>query len=259
MLTATLTLRAWGAHLPESDQAACRPDAAAGLLGRKGLLSRDDATRLALCAVHRTLGLDAGERPRGDALAEVAVVACGNLGNVDTVADLARIATNDGVRAVSPLAAPNASSNVIASVIAIWFRFAGPNLMICSGATASYDALAAAALLLRAGRARRVVVVGAEAATGTATALYGRRLTSGAACVIVESGPGGVQVRLNGRVPAPAATAPWGDCYGAQGLVGVALAADRVIESRLPVEVSCGDEVDGYRSLTVHPAPAGTR
>lgn len=259
MLTATLALRGWGVHLPESDPSACRPDAAAGLLGRKGLLGRDDATRLALCAVHRALGLEAGVRPGGDARTDVAVVACGNLGNVDTVADLARTATTDGVRAVSPLAAPNASSNVIASVVAIWFRFAGPNLMVCSGAAASYDALATAALLLRAGRARRVVVVGAEAATGTATALYGQSLTSGAACVIVESAPDGVRVRLNGSVPAPVTVASWGDCYGAQGLVGVALAADRVRATGGPVEVSCGGGTDGYRSLTVSSGSVGAR
>lgn len=257
-----LTVHAWSAHLPGLDPAACRPEAAATMLGRRGLLGKDDATRLALCAVHRALDLDDGVRPVSAPDPGVAVVGCGNLGNVDTVADVARRATANGVREISPLAAPRASSNVMTSVVAIWFRLGGPNLMICSGATASFDALATAELLLRARRARQVVVVGAEADTPTATALYGRRrrLAAGAACVIVGPEPPtagiGIRLRLDGPAAPAGAPAAWGDCYGAQGLIGVAEAAGRVRAGAGPVEVSCGDEADGYRSVTVLPLPA---
>lgn len=88
------------------------------------------------------------------------------------------------------MAAPNASSNVIASSIAMWFRLAGPNLMVCSGETAGLDALALGALLLRARRADRVLVVGAEPDDETAVAVRGHTggppLRAGAACVVLE-------------------------------------------------------------------------
>ena len=81
------------------------------------------------------------------------------------------------MREVSPLDAPNASSNVIASTIAIRFRFGGPNLMVCSGTTSGLDALALSRLLLQPGRADRVVVVGAEPDDAVAARLDHRRAT----------------------------------------------------------------------------------
>ncbi|WP_341720861.1 beta-ketoacyl synthase N-terminal-like domain-containing protein [Micromonospora sp. FIMYZ51] len=195
---------AWSLHLPGDRPAtgladgrtlavggATPPERARDLLGRKGLLYKEPATLLALCAVHRALGLPAGHRPAVEVDPGVAVVACGNLGNVATVAEVTRTVAAEGGRAVSPLAAPNASSNVVASTVALWFGFGGPNLMICTGATAGLDGLAMAALLLRGRRARRVVVVGAEPADEVASAIhaageYGHPLRAGAACVILE-------------------------------------------------------------------------
>jgi len=159
------------------------------LLGRKGLLYKEPATRLALAAVHRALGLPVGRTVPERVDPRTAVVACGNLGNVHTVATVARAVREGGVREVSPLAAPNASSNVVASTVALWYGFGGPNLMVCSGATAGLDGLALATRLLRTRRADRVVLVGAEPDDDTATALYGGPLRAGAACVLLERLP----------------------------------------------------------------------
>jgi 3-oxoacyl-[acyl-carrier-protein] synthase II len=267
-------------------EASCPPDRAAVLLGRRGLLYKEPATRLALCAVHRALGLPVGYRPAGPVDPGTAVVACANLGNVETVATVARTVAAEGGRAVSPLAAPNASSNVVASTVALWFRFGGPNLMVCSGATAGLDALWLAGLLLRAGRAERVVVVGAEPADEVATALYATAgtavpLRAGAACVVLgpAGGPAPVSVSI---VDGPDLDGPdladgtalgpggvdlaglWGDCYGAQGLVAVALAAHLVTGEPAGrpdvIGVRCGNEADGWRSALVtadrrQPAP----
>jgi 3-oxoacyl-[acyl-carrier-protein] synthase II len=307
-----LPVTGWSLHVPDADvadaatragarapepwavpvrEASCPPDRAGTLLGRRGLLYKEPATRLALCAVHRALGLPAGHRPGGQVDPGTAVVACANLGNVETVATVARTVAAEGGRAVSPLAAPNASSNVVASTVALWFRFGGPNLMVCSGATAGLDALWLAGLLLRAGRAERVVVVGAEPADEVATALHATAphataphataphgtaasrapLRAGAACVVLgpAGAPAPVSVSMMDGLAANAGTvlgpggvdlaALWGDCYGAQGLVAVALAAHLTTAGPAgggpdPIAVRCGDETDGWRSALVSAA-----
>jgi 3-oxoacyl-[acyl-carrier-protein] synthase II len=313
----TLPVTGWSLHVPDADvadaatragarapepwavpvrEASCPPDQASTLLGRRGLLYKEPATRLALCAVHRALGLPAGHRPGGPVDPGTAVVACANLGNVETVATVARTVATEGGRAVSPLAAPNASSNVVASTVALWFRFGGPNLMVCSGATAGLDALWLAGLLLRAGRAERVVVVGAEPADEVATTLHATALhatalhatalhatashgsaashaplRAGAACVVLgpAGAPAPVSVSMMDGLAADAGTvlgpggvdlaALWGDCYGAQGLVAVALAAHLTTAEPAgdgpdPIAVRCGDGTDGWRSARVSAA-----
>ncbi|MDG4800853.1 beta-ketoacyl synthase N-terminal-like domain-containing protein [Micromonospora sp. WMMD980] len=175
---------------------------AAELLGRKGLLAKEPATRLALCAVHLALGLPPkAPRRTGPADPGTAVVVSSNLGNVATVGDIAGRLRDGGPREVGPLEAPNASSNVVAGAIAIWFRFGGPNLTVCSGATSGLDAIWLAGLLLRTGRAERVVVVGTEPDDPQARALHaarrgatpGRPLRAGAACLLL--GPAAIPQR----------------------------------------------------------------
>jgi 3-oxoacyl-[acyl-carrier-protein] synthase II len=218
----TVRITGHSVHIPGGDEPACTAEDAAAVLGRKGLLFKEPATRLALCAVHRALGLPAGVRPKPELSPTTAVVACGNLGNVATVADVVGTVRTEGGRHVSPLAAPNASSNVIASTVAIWFGFGGPNLMICSGANAGVDGLRLARLLLRAGRADRVVLVGAEPADPVATGLYGAPLTAGAACVILERAEPATPPADRPAVALGPSTV---DCYGARDVVELARAA----------------------------------
>src|SRR2546425_4962048 len=141
----------WGVHVPDFDLAtviagwasgpACPSERAHELLGRRGLLYKDASTRLALCAVHRALNLQPrAPRPDGAPDPRTAVVASSNLGNTATVHSIARKLQHGSIRDISPLEAPNASSNVVSSTVAIWFRFGGPNLMVCSGATSGLDA-----------------------------------------------------------------------------------------------------------------------
>ncbi|QLQ40457.2 beta-ketoacyl synthase N-terminal-like domain-containing protein [Micromonospora robiginosa] len=271
------------------------PERAAELLGRKGLLAKEPATRLALCAVHRALGLPPkAPRRTGPADPRTAVVVSSNLGNVATVGDIAGRLRDGGPREVGPLEAPNASSNVIAGAIAIWFRFGGPNLTVCSGATAGLDAIWLAGVLLRTGRADRVVVVGTEPDDPQARALHaarrgatpGRPLRAGAACLLL--GPAETPERRSApRGPTDAAERPpaprdpagrplallgavrdgasgdgpivdearlGGDHYGAAGVVHTALAV-RLTGGTPAVAVRCGDPVDGVRELTVRAVP----
>lgn len=230
----------WALHLP--DEGPDGPaDEAPRLLGRRGLLGKDAATRLALCAVHRALGLAVAERPSGPPDPRTAVVASSNLGNVATVVEVVRAVRRGGRREVSPISAPATSSNVVASAVAIWFRAGGPSLMVCSGDGAGHDAVLLATRLIRAGRADRVIVVGAEPGDVEARALYrrggtGLSLRAGAACVVLGSGASASgQVRLSADHGSQHVTAVvdaddlraavGGDLYGAAGVAQVVVGA----------------------------------
>lgn len=272
--------------LPEAGPA-CPPEHARDLLGRKGLLYKEAATRLALCAVHRALGYPPrAPRPGGPADPRSAVVVSSNLGNAGTVAGIARTIRDGSGRDVSPLQAPNASSNVIASAVAIWFRLGGPNLTVCSGAAAGLDALALASLLLRAGRADRVIVVGAEPDDPDATGLHRRRmarnanreLCAGAACVVLERSAAHARqpvlgpvrrVRETGADGKPAPPDPGAgmgavlgladhgpDLYGAAGVVyaaaGAALLTSAASGAPGSVTLACGDDADGWSTAQLN-------
>jgi len=170
-------------------------------LGRKGLLFKDQATKLGLCAV--TAALTRAALPLRDlhATARTGVVVSSNLGNVDTVCRVIDTVYAGSAADLSPMDVPNASSNVIASSIAIRFGCRAVNLMLCNGATSGTDALFLAANALRMRRAERMIVVGVEpqnefvrqlvaaslpAGSDTPTSV---RLAEGAACVILEMEP----------------------------------------------------------------------
>jgi len=293
-----IAMSRWALHIPGFDLAelvsglrpapAVPPERARDLLGKRGLLATEPATRLALCAVHRALGLEPRERPAGNPDPASAVVASSNFGNARAVASIASTLQR-GDEKVSALQAPNASSNVIASTVAIWFRCGAPSLMVCSGATGGLDAAALAALLLRAGRADRVIVVGAEPDDDFASRLNalrpaagpGRPLRAGSAAVVLERAGDGADGPCLGRVrsyadPAGAVgharadvllgpdrlAAPGvrtidlahdvGDTFGACGVIQLAVAAAFVAagEAR-SVELTCGDEADGWRTAVV--------
>ncbi len=235
-----LLLTGWSLHLPGvAGFDGAPPEKAATVLGRKGLLYKEPSTRLALCAVHRALGFEPGQRATGPIETGTAVVACSNLGNVETVAKVTRAVEAEGGRAVSVLDAPNVSPNVVASTVALWFGFGGPNLMLCSGSTAGLAGLRMASLLLRSGRATRVVLVGAEPEDEIASILHDAPLRAGSACVILEpwrenSAHAVVDVEPWEAAPLPRRTVgpggfdvkeQWGDFYGAHGVVELALAA----------------------------------
>ncbi|WP_216206362.1 beta-ketoacyl synthase N-terminal-like domain-containing protein [Amycolatopsis aidingensis] len=232
------------------------PQEARKVLGRKGLLGKEPATLLALCAVHRMFGLPPVRpaEPVAQAEGTAVLVAC-NLGNVQTVCGIVDDVREGGVKAVSPLDAPNASSNVIASTVAIWYGLTGPNLAVCSGATAGLDAVRLATLLLRSGRARRALVVGVEPEDPVATGLAGGRLRAGAACVLL----GGRDSPAPWLGPVRDTDAPAGESdgldvlYGASGVVRLALAAGRLpaADTQQTLTVHCGSEADGYLAAEV--------
>ncbi|MFG2581186.1 beta-ketoacyl synthase N-terminal-like domain-containing protein [Streptomyces malaysiensis] len=181
----------------------------AARIGRRGHRYKDRATRLALCAALEALrdadllpsdresdspagGPSDGPSDRetvtvpGDT---IGVVASSNLGNLDTACLTTTAIAERSAVDLSPMSLPNASSNVIASWVAIRHGLRGPNLMLCNGPTSGLDAVHWGAALVAAGRVRRVVVVGAETHNAVVEDLLGRsagELLDGAAALVVE-------------------------------------------------------------------------
>ncbi|MEV5687345.1 beta-ketoacyl synthase N-terminal-like domain-containing protein [Streptomyces sp. NPDC052164] len=206
-----------GVALPGADStaalaAARQPEGAvepAAVLGKKGLRYKDRATQLGLVAGYRVL-TDAGLLKDGELTADssrVAVLVSSNLGNVDTVCRVARTISDEGsTRGLSPMDTPNASSNIIASEIAIRFGLHGPNLMVCNGPTSGLDAVRWGAALLRSGRADQAVVVGVEPDNEIVRELVGGPVADGGAALVLEraevAGARGATVRaeIGGQV-----------------------------------------------------------
>ena len=152
----------------------------------RGHRYKDRATRLGLCAARDALA-DAvlGTEIAGD---RTGVVVSSLFGNVDTVCDTVdRIAT-DTYLGASPASLPNSASNVIASWIAIEHGLRGPSLTVCDGDESGLDAVYLAALLIRGGRADRMLVVGVEPDNPAVRHLTGHATVDGAAALVLESG-----------------------------------------------------------------------
>jgi len=133
-------------------------------LGKRGLRYKDRATKLALCSAqsalkHAGLPIKASEQLCSETFG---VIVSSNLSNLDSVCRVLDTIRIDGVNSTSSMDLPNASSNVVATSIAISFGLKGLNLMVCNGATSGLDALYLAANAIRAGRASRMLVVGVE-------------------------------------------------------------------------------------------------
>lgn len=165
----------------------------AGHLGRRGLRYKDRASQLGLCAAQAALadaGLldETGTAPGG---ATIGVVVSSNFGNVDTVCRVVDEIAEATVTGTSPMDLPNASSNIVASSIAIRFRLRGANLTLCNGATSGLDAVSWGALLVTTGRVDQVVVVGVETANAVVAKLVGGTdrsgLLDGATALVLET------------------------------------------------------------------------
>lgn len=166
----------------------------AAKLGKKGLRYKDQATKLAMCAAKTAL-LDAqliGESEKYEGKPIFGAVASSNFGNVDTVCRTVETIRKTSVNDTGALDLPNASSNVVATTLAIRYGLTGLNLMVCNGHTSGLEAIYIAANCIRAGRAARMLVVGSEAGNDYVaklladSGLEGARALDGAAALILE-------------------------------------------------------------------------
>jgi len=161
----------------------------AAVLGKRGLKYKDRATQLGLCAAFAALrdaGLRDADGPTADG-AGIGVVVASNYGNVDTICRVVTTIAAETTRGTSPMDSPNASSNIIASEIAIRYKLGGPNLTVCNGDASGLDALRWAANMLSAGRAQQCVVVGVEPDNEMVRKLVGAdRVVDGAVALVLE-------------------------------------------------------------------------
>jgi 3-oxoacyl-[acyl-carrier-protein] synthase II len=160
-------------------------------LGERGWRHHDLATVMALCAASEAVAELKRPDVDWDGASTGVVVSC-NLGNLDTVCRVVDVIHAGSTDALSPMDLPKASSNVIASTLAIHFDCRGINLMVCNGASSGLDALYLAAAAIHARRVVRVLVVGVEAAHREARRLLESTSGSlpfrgGAAGVLVEA------------------------------------------------------------------------
>lgn len=162
-------------------------------IGGKGLRYKDRASQLAMCAAGDALRASGLLDPGGGLTVpagSVAVVASSNTGNLDTVCLAAELLNAESTDSLSPMNLPNASSNVIASCVALRFGLRGPNLMLCNGPGSGLDAVYWATAMLAASRCERVIIIGAEPANAVVAKLAGvpeSGLLDGAAAVVIET------------------------------------------------------------------------
>jgi 3-oxoacyl-[acyl-carrier-protein] synthase II len=172
-------------------------------IGRKGLRYKDRATQLAYVVAHDALH-DAGLLVDGELTVphgQVAVVASSNFGNVDTITDTVQTIATETAAATSPMLLPNASSNVVASSVAIKFGLQGPNLMLCNGETSGLDAVFWATTLIASGRAEQALVIGVEPDNPAVRRLTGAEGFDGAVALVLET-----QASAEARAATPRAT-----------------------------------------------------
>ena len=227
-------------------------------------------------AVRRTPGTGPaaeGAPPERAGRPRTAVAVSSNLGNVATVGDIAGRLRDGGPREVGPLEAPNASSNVIAGAIAIWFRFGGPNLTrLLRGHGGAGRDLARRPAAARAAAPTGWSVVGAEPDDPQARALHaarrgatpGRPLRAGAAVPAARPGRrGGPAAGAARPGPRHAIRRRPARRRGPAGRRPLRRRRSRAHRARRPADrrhagpsrVRCGDPVDGVRELTVRAVP----
>ncbi|HEY0168560.1 MAG TPA: beta-ketoacyl-[acyl-carrier-protein] synthase family protein [Jatrophihabitans sp.] len=182
----------------------------AGVVGKRGLRYKDRASQLALCAAAATLdeaGLPRSRAERTEGESFGVVVATTN-GISETVCRVSETIHDGGAVSAAPMDLPNASGNVASASVAIWFGFEGFNLTVASGPTSGLDAIWLATAAIRAGRARRMLVIGVEPAAEAVDRLVAEtarrhggaapRVFDGAAALLLEDA--GAVAERGGRV-----------------------------------------------------------
>lgn len=132
------------------------------ILGDKGLRTLDRTTKLALCAARLALQ-DAGYQIDSPEKEEETGVVLGTvLGIMESMINFDVTALQGGPRAVNPAHFPNTVINSPSSQISIWEKIKGFNTTISTGIASSLDALNYACGFLKMGRAKLILVGGAE-------------------------------------------------------------------------------------------------
>jgi 3-oxoacyl-[acyl-carrier-protein] synthase II len=181
------------AFVSRAVRVACEPTVeevvASARLPPERVARTDGLVRLALVAVARL-------RDAGVALDGAGLVVGSALATTETNALFAARIRDRGARAAEPRRFPYTSPNAVAGECAIAFALTGPGFSVGGGMHAALEALAAAALLVEAGDADRVVVVAADDVGPATRALAGDSLRGGAVALRVAASPEGAIARV---------------------------------------------------------------
>jgi 3-oxoacyl-[acyl-carrier-protein] synthase II len=159
-------------------------------VARDRLARLDPLCRLGLAAVAALAAVPGIGR---DALAGAGIVAGHALATLDTNDGYDARLRARGPTAVEPRVFPATSPNALTGECAIVFKLTGPSFAVGAGLDGAMEALAAAAELVRAGDADRMVVVAADDAGPAARDLLrfagweGRALAPGAAALLLSA------------------------------------------------------------------------
>jgi 3-oxoacyl-[acyl-carrier-protein] synthase II len=139
---------------------------AARFLGEKGLRSLDRLTKLLVVAARLALH-DTGLKRDGAWAAlspeEVGIVVSNAYGSLEATTELDRVATLEDARYINPSRFPLTVSNSAAGYTSIWEELRALNVTVSDGNCGALDAAACAEVLLSQGRAKALLVGGAEA------------------------------------------------------------------------------------------------
>lgn len=222
---------------PELEELASLTGIAADRLARS-----DGLVRLALASIARL-------KATGTALEGAGVVVGTALATVETNTLFAARIRERGARAAEPRRFPYTSPNAVAGECSIAFGLTGPGFTVGGGMHAGLEALAAAAVLVGAGDADRIVVVAADEFGPTSRALAGDTLGPGAVALVVSSSPAGAIARI-GRMEVARGVPPPGGPPGAprghQALLPLA-------SSPVPGELSSASPPDASARVVLEP------
>jgi 3-oxoacyl-[acyl-carrier-protein] synthase II len=139
---------------------------AAKYLGDKGLRSLDRLTKLLVVAARLALH-DAGLKRDGAWVAlapeEAGLVVSNAYGSLEATTELDRVATLEDARYINPSRFPLTVSNSAAGYASIWEELRALNVSVSDGNCGALDASACADVMLEQGRAKMLLVGGAEA------------------------------------------------------------------------------------------------
>jgi 3-oxoacyl-[acyl-carrier-protein] synthase II len=138
-----------------------RPFSPAAYLGERNLRPLDRPSCLLTCAAGLAL-TDSGWTPARVGEEEVGLVVGTVFSGVRTIGEFDRHAQREGPCYASPMDFANTVLNAPAGQAAIWHNLRGVNATVAAGAASGLQALAHAADLIRAGRARAVLAGGVE-------------------------------------------------------------------------------------------------
>lgn len=181
--------------------------------------------------VHWALAAVASLRERCGPLGGAGVVVGSALATLETNGAFAARIRERGARAAEPRLFPYTSPNAVAGECSIAFGLTGPSFTVGGGMHAGIEALAAAALLVEAGDAERVVVVAADHVGALGRAMAPAPVVPGAVATLVSSAAAGARARVGAMRLRRGAPVPGSGPAGHEALLPLVAGSPRELVS----------------------------